>query len=322
MFIMFYSFVLIIAGFFLLVYGADYFVKGAASIARLLGISALAVGLTVVAIGTSAPEFFVNIIAASQGATDLSVGNILGSNLADILLGLGIAAIIIPIQLKKGTVWREIPFSLLAAAFILIFGSDLLLEGQLPNEISRIDGLALLGFFIIFIVYTFSLRERKGEQPDKHIETYSRTLSITYILGGLTALALGGVIVVEGAVSLATLVGVSENLIGLTIVAAGTSLPEIVTAIVAAKRGQIDFVVGGIVGTIIFNALFVLGATALITPLPFSTENMTDSSAVLFATLLFIPLMFVGRRQFLTKKKGYLLVFLYIAYMIFAVLRG
>ncbi len=309
--------ILVIGGLILLKYGADYFVSGSASLARKLGISALVVGLTVVSIGTSAPEFFVNVIAALRGSTALSVGNVLGSNLADILLGLGIAAMIVPLSIKKGTVWKEIPFALLAAVLLLVFGSDYFLDGTAVNAIGRSDGFALLGFFVIFIVYTLGLKQG-GERPEERIETHPVWKTVSHILAGVAGLALGGYIVVEGAVGIATQIGISENLVGLTIVAAGTSLPEIMTAISAAKKNHIDLVIGGIVGTIIFNALFVLGSTALIRPLPFAADNTTDAVMVVFATLV----LFLGKKHQIGKLRGLLFIVIYVAYLIFAVLRG
>ena len=314
----------ILAGFFILVHGANYFVLGAASIARKLGISAIVVGLTIVAIGTSAPEFFVNVIAAYQGATDLSIGNILGSNLADILLGLGIAAIIVPLHIKKGTIWKEIPFSLLAAIFILIFGADSFISGVFPNELGRIEGIALLGFFVIFITYTFGLAKVKNgiSLRDEKIEILSWFMSVGYTVGGIAALAIGGKLAVDGAVAIADIFGISQNLIGLTVVAAGTSLPEIVTAIVAARKGHIDLVVGGIVGTIIFNALFALGATAVVRPLPFSGENLIDSMVVVAATVLLFVFMFVGRKHTLERWQGYVFIAIYFVYLAYIMMRG
>ncbi len=169
---MFTNFILIVGGFLLLIKGADYLIAGSSSLARKLGVSALAVGLTVVAFGTSAPELFVNMIAVTNGSTDIVVGNVLGSNLANILFILGIAAIFTPLTLQSNTVWKEIPFSLLAAVFVLIFGSDVLFDGALMNQLGRIDGIALLAIFLIFLVYTFGIRH-SGEQPQEHIEQVS-----------------------------------------------------------------------------------------------------------------------------------------------------
>lgn len=315
------SLLLIIAAFIVLVQGAKYFVAGAGSIARRLGISAFVVGLTVVSIGTSAPELFVNVIAAQQGSTDLSIGNILGSNIADLLLGIGIAAIIIPLKIKESTVWKEMPFALLAAIMIFVFGADQMIAGVLPNEIGRIEGIALLGFFAIFLVYTFGLSRVVGSD-DQKIEKYNWPKSIALTIGGLAALAIGGKFAVDAAVALASGLGISENLIGLTVVATGTSLPEIVTAIVAARARHIDLVVGGLVGTVIFNAFFALGVTAVVHPLPFAADSITDALVWLGVVLLLFAFMFVGKRHIMEKWQGHLFIVLYIVYMIFAIIRG
>lgn len=312
---------IIVGAFVVLIQGASYFVLGSASISRKLGISALVVGLTIVAIGTSAPELFVNVIAAAQGNTDLSISNILGSNLANTLLALGIAAVIIPLSLRKGTVWKEIPFSLMGAILILVFGSDILLGGSGPDVIGRVEGIALLAFFIIFIVYTFGLTKVE-KKPEERIKVYSWTMSLLYTLGGIAALAIGGKLVVDHAVSLASTIGISENLIGLTVVAVGTSLPEIVTVIAAVRKKLIDLAVGGIVGSNIFNVLLVLGITALVRPLPFSAANVTDSLAVVVATVLLFAFMFVGRRHCLERWHGIAFIMLYVLYILFAIWRG
>lgn len=312
---------MILAGFVLLVRGAGSFVNGSASIARRLGVPALIVGLTVVAIGTSAPELFVNLIAVSRGATDLSVGNIMGSNLVNILIALGIAGVIVPLQIKEGTVWKEIPFTLLATILVLVFGSDYLLDGTLPNVVGRTDGLALLGLFIIFIAYTFGIK-KSGERPEEKIETFPWSKSLTYTIGGIIALALGGYITVEGAVEIATAVGISQNLIGLTIVAVGTSLPEIVTTVIAAKKGHVDLAVGGVVGSNIFNMLLVLGASAIVRPLTFSASATMDAIVVTCVTLILFAFMFIGKKHVLGKKQGILFIAIYLLYITFAIYRG
>lgn len=311
----------VIAGFLILVYGAEYFVSGSSSVAKRLGISSFVIGLTIVAIGTSAPEFFVNVIAAFQGATSLSIGNILGSNTTDILLGLGLASIVTPLTLKKGTIWKEIPFSLLAVILILIFGMDMFINGVGPDLLTRSEGIALLGLFIVFIAYTFGLSTEEGVQRVT-VDVYSWGKSIAFILGGVLALIIGGKLVVDGAVNIATALGWSENLIGLTIVAIGTSLPEIATAISAAKKGQVDMVVGGIVGTIIFNSLFALGSTAVVRALPFSGTNATDAAVLLIATIILFASLFVGKKRTIGRSQGIMFITLYIAYIVFAIIRG
>lgn len=318
---MFTNFLLVIGGFFLLIKGADYLIAGSSSLARRLGISALVVGLTVVAFGTSAPELFVNMIAATKGSTDIAVGNVLGSNLANMLLILGLAAIFAPLSLKSHTVWKEIPFSLFAAIMVVIFGSDILLEGAVFNQIGRIDGITLLSLFLIFLVYTFGMR-KNGEQPEEHIEQMVLWKSIVFTVGGLVALSIGGKLVVDGATGVALLMGVSSNLIGLTIVALGTSLPELVTSVAAARKGHTDIAIGNVVGSNIFNIFLVLGVSSVITPLPFGAANLTDALMVVIGTLVLFLTLFIGKRHVIERWSGVLFIALYLAYMVFAVIRG
>jgi len=318
---MFLNILLVLGGFYVLIKGADYLVNGASSLARRLGVPALVIGLTVVAFGTSAPELFVNVIAALNGSTDIAIGNVMGSNLANILLILGLTAIVAPLTLKSSTVWKEIPFSLLAAVLILVLGADMFFEGASQGLLGRIDGIVLLAFFLVFIVYTFGIRE-SGEQPESKIEQMSLWKSILYIFGGLVALVLGGQFVVTGASAIALALGISENLIGLTIVAVGTSLPELVSSIVAIRKGHQDIAIGNVVGSNIFNIFLVLGATSLISPLPFNTPNIVDAFAVVTATLLMFFLLFVGKRQTLHRMEGTIFLLMYVSFIIFAIVRG
>jgi cation:H+ antiporter len=314
--------IIVIAGFAFLIKGADYLVSGASSLARRFGIPSLVVGLTVVAFGTSAPEFFVNVIAAAQGVTDIAVGNALGSNFANIFLVLGVTAIIVPLHLQSNTVWKEIPFSLLAAVIVVILGSDLLLDGGGPDVISRTDGLALLGFFVIFIVYTFGIRT-KGERPQQQVEVIALPKSVLYSLGGLIALGFGGQMVVEGSVSIAEFIGISNNLIALTVVALGTSLPELVTGIIAAKKGHLDMAIGGVVGSNVFNIFFVLATSAIITPLTFASDNLFDAVAVLVATIILLLFMVLSKgKNRLDRHEGVMFIVMYVGYIVFAIIRG
>lgn len=312
----------VIAGFYALIKGADYLVLGASSIARKLGIPALVVGLTVVAFGTSAPEFFVNVFAAFGGQTDIAIGNVLGSNLANILLVLGVSAVVAPLTLTSGTVWKEIPFSLLAAVLVVVMGSDMFLDGSAVNEISRIDGLTLLGFFLVFLVYTFGIREKTGEQPQEQIEQASLKKSILFTLGGLIALSVGGQLVVHGATGMAVGFGVSQNLIALTIVALGTSLPELVTSVVAAKKGHQDLAIGNVVGSNVFNVFFVLSSSAVVLPLTFANANLFDAVAVMAATAVLFVSLFVGKRHTVGKHEGIIFISLYFVFLVFIIFRG
>jgi len=318
---MFTNILLVIGGFFLLVKGADYLVGGSSSLARKLGVPALVIGLTVVAFGTSAPELFVNIVASMNGSADIAIGNVLGSNLANILVILGVSSLAAPLALKSSTVWKEIPFSLLAAILVLVLGADMFLDGAPASQLSRIDGLVLIAFFLVFLVYTFGIREA-GEQSRGKIEQTPLWKAILLIIGGLIALVLGGQFVVTGATAIALALGVSENLIGLTIVAVGTSLPELVSSFVAARKGHDDIAIGNVVGSNIFNIFLVLGASAVISPLPFNLVNVMDGFAVVTATLLMFFLLFVGRRQALHRMEGSIFLLMYVGFIIFAIVRG
>lgn len=313
---------LLVGSLYLIIKSADIFVSGAASLARRLGMSALVVGLTIVAMGTSAPELAVNLLAAQSGATALSIGNILGSNIVNILLGLGVAALFAPLAIQSSTVWKELPYSLLAACTVVIMGSDIFFDGAVSNMIGRSEGLILLAFFVIFIVYTFGINAVPEEGTHEDIVLMSRLRSLMYIVFGLAGLILGGKLIVESAVTLASLAGVSQNLVGLTVVAVGTSLPEIITSVVAVRRGMIDMVVGNIIGSNIFNIFLILGATALVSPLAFGADNMTDALFVMGISLLMFFFMFVGKRNVLERWQGGLFVLLYIVYILFIIWRG
>lgn len=318
------EYILLIVGFALLVKGADWLVDGASSIARRLRVSELAIGLTLVAFGTSAPELLVNIVASSSGATDIAVGNILGSNIANILLILGIAALIYPLRVQKGTVWKEIPLSLLAAVLVGVVASDQFIEGESVSTLGRIDGIVFIAFFIIFLYYVYSIMRNGFEPQFMHPLTarYGLGRALLFIVGGLAGLIVGGKWVVDGAVAFATLFGVSQSLIGLTIVAVGTSLPELATSAVAAYKRNADIAVGNIVGSNIFNIFFILGVSSIIQPLPFSPGSAFDIFVTIFASALLFLWMFVGKRHLLERWQGVTFIVLYIVYVGFAVVRG
>lgn len=323
---------LIILGIAFLWRGAVWLVHGSASLARWFGISSLVVGLTVVAFGTSMPELVVNFTAAIRGNTDLAIGNIIGSNIANILLILGIAAIIVPLTVQSSMVWKEIPFSLLAAIILGIFANDIFLYDGRENVIGRGNGLALILFFVIFLYYILGLARQKQTHGEllaearadvaHHFGRHTVLRMVGYIVVGLTALYLGGQALVAGATTIARVFGVSEAIIGLTIVAVGTSLPELVASIVAAMRKEPDIAVGNIVGSNIFNIFWILGATAVIRPLPVSRVLNLDMM-VLVATscVLFGAILFWGKRFVITRGNGILFLCLYIAYIAFLIMR-
>lgn len=280
------TYILFIIGFVLLIKGAYFLVDGSGSIAKKLKIPSLVIGLTVVAFGTSAPEAVVNVLASLSGNTEIAIGNILGSNIANIFLILGISSIIYPLTAQKNTVIKEIPFSLLAALLVGFMANDMLLEGRMFSEISRIDGLILLSFFVIFIYYIVGISKNGVDSEEDSLPMYSIGRSIFFIFFGLVGLVLGGKWIVDGAVAMALSFGVSQSLVGLTIVAIGTSLPELATSVVAARKKQSDIAIGNIVGSNIFNIFWILGISALINPMPFSAKSNPDIFMAIVASLL------------------------------------
>jgi cation:H+ antiporter len=316
-------YILFILGFVFLIKGADFLVDGASSIARRLKISDLVIGLTVVAFGTSMPELFVNIIASIQGNTDIAIGNVLGSNICNIFLILGISSLIYPLSVTKGTVWKEIPLSLLAAFLLGILANDHLIDGTNSSSLTRTDGLAFLAFFIIFIYYTFGIAKNvEGTEEHAPTEQYGMGRSIIFILMGLAGLGLGGKWIVDGAVQMAESLGMSESLVGLTVVAVGTSLPELATSAVAAHKKNVEIAVGNVVGSNIFNIFFVLGISSLVKPLPFSMNNNFDIGVVILASLFLFFTMFTGKKRSLDRWEGAVFILLYGVYITWLVVQG
>jgi len=317
--------VLFFVGFFILIKGADLLVSGASSLAARLGVSALVIGLTIVAFGTSAPELIVNLLASLGGNTDIAIGNVLGSNIVNILIILGVSAIICPLAVGRGTVWKEIPFAMLAVVVLAFMALDAFIDGAPASVLTRADGLVLIAFFVIFLYYIFGLAwadAAKGGVVDESIQQFGLGKSIGLIVVGLLGLVVGGKWIVDGAVMFASALGVSEALIGLTIVAIGTSLPELATSVVAARKKQIDIAVGNIVGSNIFNIFWILGISAVIAPLPFSPVLGFDILVAMGATLFLFMALFVGARHTLERWQGWLFVATYIAYVIYLVVRG
>ncbi|MBI4135398.1 calcium/sodium antiporter [Candidatus Uhrbacteria bacterium] len=317
---MIFSIVLLGAGIALLIYGARFLVDGGSSLARRFGISPLVVGLTIVAFGTSAPELIVNIFASISGSADIAMGNVLGSNLANILLILGIAAAIYPLRVQSSTVWKEIPMSLLAVVAVGVMVNDAFVDGLGFNILSRSEGVILLFFFLIFMYYTYGISKSEGDGPP--VRVFKTGSSALMILGGLLGLFVGGRFTVDAAVAIARALQVSEALIGFTVVAIGTSLPELFTSAIAAARRQVDIAIGNVVGSNIFNIFFVLGISSIIRPIPFSPILNTDLMFVIVATLLLFAFLFVGKRHILERWQGVGFIGLYLGYLAFAVARG
>ena len=309
--------ILFILGFVILIKGADLLVDGASSIAKKMKISAIVIGLTIVSFGTSAPEFVVNLIASLNGSTDLSLGNVLGSNIANVLLVLGVTATVYPLVTKANTVWKEIPFALLGSILLGVMLNDMVIEGAQKSGLTRIDGIVLLAFFIIFMYYTYGIAHVQDDEiSHDDIPSYSYPKSILYIILGLLGLIFGGQWLVDGAVSIANSFGVSEAVIGLTIVAIGTSLPELVTSIVAAYKKQTDIAIGNIVGSNIFNIFWILGFSSLVAPIPYSPEQQSLSvfTSIFSVSLLFV-IMFIGQKFVIQRWQGILMICIYFAYL-------
>ena len=316
-----FSFILFILGFVTLIKGADWLVQGASAIARRFHVSDLVIGLTVVAFGTSTPELFVNIVASLKGSTGLAVGNALGSNIANILLILGISSMIYPLSVSKGTVWKEIPFSLLAVLTLGVMVNDPIINADHASMLSRSDGLVLLCFFIIFLYYSYGIaNDVEGMTEQLPDSSSGLKKSLLLVVLGMAGLVAGGKWIVDGAILLAAMLGMEESLIGLTIVAVGTSLPELATSAMAAYRRNVEIAVGNVVGSNIFNIYFVLGVSASIKPLPFDTAGNRDVGVVIAASLALFLFMFSGKKQSLDRWEGFLFVCGYAAYLLFLII--
>jgi cation:H+ antiporter len=312
-------FLLLILGFAILIKGADVLVEGASSIARKLKISDLVIGLTVVAFGTSAPELFVNIVASVQGNSGITVGNILGSNIANILLVLGVCALIRPLTVNKGMVWREIPFCLLATLVFLVLANYKFIGGGKASFLSKWDGLIFLFFLALFIAYSFSIAKRPDMEDDLPQKEYTMYLASGMVIIGLVGLTLGGQLVVANAVKLARMFGATETMIGLTVVALGTSLPELATSAMSVYKGKIEMAVGNIVGSNIFNIFLVLGVSSLIRNIPFPMHaNINLGMALLASVLLFVS-MFTGGKRTVDRWEGIVFLVLYFGYIVYLV---
>ncbi|MCF8222869.1 MAG: calcium/sodium antiporter [Bacteroidales bacterium] len=311
--------VLAITGLVLLKFGADWFVRGSSSLAYKTGISQLAIGITVVAFGTSSPEMVVNILASVKDSPDIVMGNIIGSNVFNLFLILSIIGIIAPIKVQSGTAWKEIPFSLLAIIILAILANDTLLFNSKPSVLSRIDGIILMIFFLMFLFYVFrQLGKEKNVLPENNPrDQISGLKTFLLIMMGLAGLIAGGKLVLDNAVELAVRMGMSQKIIGLTIIAAGTSLPELATSIMAAIRKNTDIAVGNIIGSNIFNILLILSTSAIINPLQFSTKFNFDIIVLSAGTLVLLLSMYTGKKKEIDRWEAIVLLLAYIAYVIF-----
>lgn len=325
---MFLSLLYLIGGLALILFGANWLTDGASAVARRMGVSDLIVGLTVVAFGTSAPELVISLVSAIGGSSELAVGNAVGSSTFNLLVIIGITAMVRPMPVSRSIMTNEIPLLVLSSLVILAMGNGPLLGADAQAVLSRVDGIVLLLFFAIFMRYTFAQAKvdpDPSQQPQAQ-EVASRKpmptwRSVTFIVIGLAGLIIGGEGFVEGASDLARMFGVSEAVIGLTIVACGTSLPELATSITAALKGSPGIAIGNVIGSNIFNIFFVLGVSATITPLPLGSIGNVDLLTLVGASLLFWLFGWKFKTRTITRPEGAVMTAAYIAYVAYLIVK-
>lgn len=308
---------LLVVGFVILVYGAIGLVDGASSLAKRLSVSEIAIGLTIVAFGTSAPELVVNVFASFDGHAEIAFGNILGSNLFNILMVLGIAGVVKPIAVKRNTVRKEIPFMLIGTIFVFGLSNNFSLSGSI---LSFWDGVLLIMGLVVFQIYVLTIA--KEQYLDVDIKLYSIPKSVMLLILGIAGLLIGGEMVVNNAVKIAKLLNMSENFIGLTLVALGTSLPELVTSVVAVVRGHSDIAIGNVVGSNIFNLFLVLGVSSMIHPLNYDPSLNPDFSFLIVVTFFLLLTMFTGKKHKIDRWEAIIFLILYGGYIYLILLRG
>jgi len=317
-------------GLFIVIKSANFLVDGASKIAFFLGVSPFFIGLTIVAFGTSSPELVVSIISALNGSTALAFGNIIGSNIFNIAVILALSAIIFPLPIYSNTVWKEIPLSFAGAVVVFILGLNKIVDANNLNqlfsiennsigEITLSEGLILLIFFIIFLYYTFGIAKNKTKEfdLDNNIKNLSIKKSIFYLVIGLAGLIIGSRLLVQNAVNLAIALKISEKIIGLTLVAIGTSIPEVATSLVAAFKRNSDIAVGNIIGSNIFNTFFIIGITALVKPVPIFTKDLVDLGVMVFVTFFLFLSYFLFHRKYLDRWEGIILITTYFFYLVY-----
>jgi cation:H+ antiporter len=329
---MVFNLIFFAAGLGILIKAANLLVDGASSIASRFNINPMVIGLTIVAFGTSAPELVVSVTSALSGNTEIAFGNIVGSNIANILLILGISALIAPLTVNKNTVWKEVPMSFLGAIVLAILGFQNVIDssnfhtffGSENNAIGSLtfsNGLILLAFFIIFIYYTFGIAKVTADE-NPVINKFSLPKSIIFIIAGLMGLMLGSKFLVDNAVILAKILGVSDQFIGLTLVAVGTSVPELVTSIVAAARKKVELAVGNVIGSNIFNIFFILGITSLVSDIPINSQGLLDILVLLLTTTVLFVSFFILKKRSIGKIEGGTMLIAYTCYIAFLIIRG
>lgn len=315
------SYILLLIGFVLLIKGADIFVSGASSIAVALKVPTLIIGLTIVAFGTSAPEAAVSVTAALNGQNEMAIANVVGSNIFNLLAVLGVAAIINPIRVQKSTIIKEFPFAILASLVLMVLAHDTKFQGYNLNALTRADGLVLLALFAIFMYYLIEMAITSKEEMnvEKADEGMPMSKAVIFSILGILGILIGGNMVVDSASDIAISWGMSQNLVGLTIVSIGTSLPELVTSVIAARKGESDIAIGNVVGSSIFNILLVLGISSFIHDISIQPIVFVDMFAMVVLSI--VTYIFATTKKSISKPEGFLLALMYVVYMAFIIIR-
>ena len=305
----------LVGGFVALIKGADWFVEGSSSVAKLLKVPTIVIGLTVVAVGTSLPELATSVVAAVRGEKDIAIGNVVGSNILNILIILGVTSCIIPLTVQKNTLKFEIPFVIFITAVLVAFGI-------FAGELGIFAGIVLVALFALFFVYLIRISKNDGEQTEDEEPQKKQSVWKLLILtvAGIAAIVLGSNCAVDGATFIAQKMGISDRFIGLTVVSLGTSLPELVTSVVAGKKGNSDIAIGNIVGSNIFNILFVLGATSLICPVPYDPKFIVDGAVAIGAAVMLFVCILLNKQKKLGRLAGALMLTGYAGYFAYLVM--
>ncbi|MBZ9632562.1 calcium/sodium antiporter [Salegentibacter sp. LM13S] len=312
---------LLVLGLIVLIFGANYMVEGASALAKKFNISNLAIGLTIVAFGTSAPELVVNTFAAADGYSDIVFGNVIGSNNFNLFIILGITGLITPLAVQSSTAWKEIPISLIAVIILFMMVNDQIIFPEQYSILGTLDGFILLFCFLAFLFYVYKQLKNDDVVEEDDIKLLSPLKTTVFIIGGLAGLVLGGQLVVNNAIDIAESMGISQKIIGLTVVAAGTSLPELATSIVAAAKKNADIAVGNIIGSNIFNIFLILSAASLIKPIDFNPNFNQDLYILAGGTIFLLLAMFTGKRRRLDRWEALILLVAYLGYTTYLVMQ-
>ena len=317
------SAIILVIGFVLLIKGADFFVEGSSSVAKKFNVPSLIIGMTIVAMGTSLPELAVSVTASMTGNNTLAVSNVAGSNIFNLMVVCGACALFAPLTIEKNTLLKEFPFSIICAGLLIVLGF-------LGMSLGRVDGIILLVIFIVYLLWMIrsakqarnagdKLEEEEEELIEEEIKILPMWKCLLFIVGGMIAIKFGGDFVVDGASSIAAGFGLSQTLIGLTIVALGTSLPELVTSIVAARKDEVDMALGNVIGSNIFNILLILGVAAAISPITFLMENIID--IVILIVMSLVVWIFAWTSKEINRKEGIMMLLMYVVYMVYICIR-